>query len=65
MNRPTEDGETIVQRQTRQDIAAGLSVLLMFIGAFILPVTAFGFALFGIGTAAMLILMAMSAFGRG
>ena len=54
----------IVQQQAKLDIMAGISILLMFIGAFILPATALGFLLIGGGGAAMVILFVVTALGR-
>ena len=53
-----------MQQQAKLDIVAGISILLMFIGAFILPATALGFLLIGGGAAAMMILFVAAALGR-
>lgn len=53
-----------MQQQAKLDIMAGISILLMFIGAFILPATALGFLLIGGGGAAMVILFVVTALGR-
>ena len=54
----------IVQQQEKLDLVAGISILLMFIGAFILPTTALGFLLIGGGAVAMVILFVVAAVGR-
>lgn len=43
---------------------AAISVVLMFAGAFILPVTALGFAFMGAGTIALLILILLAVSGK-
>ena len=48
-----------MNQQSKRDVIAAVSVGTMFLGAFILPTTWFGFVLIGGGGAAMLVLFLM------
>lgn len=48
-----------MNNQSKLDLIAGGAILTMFIGAFILPLSAFGFVLIGAGAIAMLVLFLM------
>jgi hypothetical protein len=46
-----------MSQQSKRDLIAAVSIGLMFVGAFILPITALGLALIGAGGIAMLLLI--------
>ncbi len=48
-----------MNQQSKHDVIAAVSIGAMFLGAFILPATWFGFVLIGGGISAMLILFLM------
>lgn len=50
--------------QPRHDLIAAISILAMFVGAFLLPITWLGLALVSAGAAAILFLMARAVRAR-
>jgi hypothetical protein len=53
-----------VERQTKRDIGAAASIALMFLGAFILPTTALGFVLIGVGALTVAVLIVLQLISR-
>jgi hypothetical protein len=47
--------------QSKRDLISAISVILMFAGAFMLPVTSMGFVLFGAAALTMVALLAIVA----
>lgn len=50
--------------QSKRDVTAAVLIGLMFLGAFVLPSTGFGFVLIGLGGAGMLVMLMLAALDR-